>query len=98
MEAAALPRERAAAALDELRALLGPDSVAADGSDADTSTLEQLVDDGLAELRQMLPGYSGPEAAKVAELALELADIRVVLAEQRTTRRVDGVLQVQRAL
>jgi LuxR family transcriptional regulator, regulator of acetate metabolism len=99
MEAATVPSERAVAALAQLRALLGPDALASDGEAAmDAASLEQLVDDGLADLRQMLPGYSGPEAASVAALALELAEIRLELAGERTTRRLDGVLQVQRAL
>src|SRR3954447_3349278 len=98
MEAATVPSERAIVALDELRTLLGPNALETAPSGEDPSTLEQLVDDGLAALRRILPGYTGPEAANVAALALELAEIRLELAGERTTRRLEGVLQVQRAL
>jgi LuxR family transcriptional regulator, regulator of acetate metabolism len=98
MEASTVPRERAIAALAELRALLGPDVLQTEGAIEDSSTLEQRVDDGLAALRRMLPGYTGPEAASVAALALELGEIRLMLAGERAARRLDGVVQVQRAL
>ena len=78
--------ERAIVALAELRALLGPDALGTAGAIADPSTLEQYVDDGLAALRRMLPGYTGPEAASVAALALELGEIRLMLAGERAAR------------
>src|SRR5258708_31065745 len=98
MEASPDVRQRALIALAELRALLGPSGIEADGAIDDPSTLEQHVDDGLAALRRMLPGYTGPEAASVAALALELGEIRLMLAGERVARRLDGVLHVQRAL
>jgi hypothetical protein len=91
-------RERALAALEQLRTLLGPSTLAPDVADADASTIEQLIEDAMSELRRILPGYTGPEASAVAALALELADVRLILAGERTQRRLDGVLQVQRAL
>jgi DNA-binding CsgD family transcriptional regulator len=97
MDAAAVPRDRAVAALEELRQLLGP-GAAAEAGRADAIVIEQSVDEGLAELRRMLPGYTGPEVARVAALALELAEIRLELASERSQRRLDGVVQVQRAL
>jgi hypothetical protein len=98
MEASPDPGQRALIALAELRALLGPNALETEGALDDPSTLEQHVDDGLAALRRMLPGYTGPEAASVAALALELGEIRLMLAGERVARRLDGVLQVQRAL
>jgi LuxR family transcriptional regulator, regulator of acetate metabolism len=97
-EASTVPSERAIVALAELRALLGPDALQTEGAIEDPSILEQRVDDGLAALRRMLPGYTGPEAASVAALALELSEIRLMLAGERAARRLDGVVQVQRAL
>ena len=98
MEVAPATRERVAAALARLRDLLGPTSVPVEVETADASALEQLVEDAFAELSGMVPSYSGPNATDLAALALELADVRVLLAGERTTRRIDGVLQVQRAL
>lgn len=90
---------RAVAALDDLRALLGPGAVPAEGSDnGDPGIVEELVDVGLTELRGILPNYTGPEAARLAVVALELADVQSLLAGERTRRRVEGVVQVQRAL
>lgn len=98
MEASPDLGQRALIALAELRALLGPNALETEGASDDPSTLEQHVDDGLAALRRMLPGYTGPEAASVAALALELGEVRLMLAGERVARRLDGVLQVQRAL
>jgi DNA-binding CsgD family transcriptional regulator len=98
MEASPALGQRALIALTELRGLLGPDTLETEGAIEDSSTVEQHVDDGLAKLRRMLPGYTGPEAASVAALALELGEIRLLLAGERVARRLDGVLQVQRAL
>src|SRR5438270_5120231 len=98
METPTCPSERAIVALADLRLLLGPDAVATEGAIEDPSTLEQRVDDGLAGLRRMLPGYTGPEAASLAVLAVELGEIRLILAGERAARRLDGVVQVQRAL
>src|SRR5258708_40339632 len=98
MEASPDLGQRALIALAELRALLGPNALETEGALDDPSTLEQHVDDGLTALRRMLPGYTGPEAASVAALALELGEIRLMLAGERVARRLDGVLQVQRAL
>src|SRR5258708_34527672 len=97
MEASPDLGQRALIALAELRALLGPNALETEGALDDPSTLEQHVDDGLAALRRMLPGYTGPEAASVAALALELGEIRLMLAGGRVARRPDGVLQVPRA-
>ena len=91
-------RDRSLAALERLGSLLGPGAARPERGDVDSGTLEQLVDDGLATLRRIVPDYSGPEAAVVAALALELADVRLELAGERAARRLDGVLQVQRAL
>jgi hypothetical protein len=90
--------QRALVALAELRALLGPSGLDSEGAIDDPGTLEQLVDDGLAALRRMLPGYTGREVVSVAPLALELGEIRLMLAGERVARPLDGVLQVQRAL
>jgi LuxR family transcriptional regulator, regulator of acetate metabolism len=98
MEVATATKERVAAALARLRDLLGPISVPVEVETADASALEQVVEDAFAELSGMVPLYSGPNATDLAALALELAEVRVILAGERTTRRIDGVLQVQRAL
>jgi DNA-binding CsgD family transcriptional regulator len=87
-----------AAALGTLRDLLGPGGTPADVETADAGALEQLVEDAFAELSGMVPHYTGPNSAEVAALALELADIRVLLAGERAARQINGVLQVQRAL
>ncbi len=98
VEGSVIPRDRALDALEQLGALLGSEVASAARGDVDSGTIEQLVDDGLVTLRRIVPDYSGPEAARVAALALELADVRLELAGERATRRLDGVLQVQRAL
>jgi DNA-binding CsgD family transcriptional regulator len=98
MDASPLVGQRALSALAALRALLGPNGLETTSATEDPSTLEQHVEDGLAALRRMLPGYTGPEAANVAALALDLGEIRLMLAGERVARRLDGVLQVQRAL
>jgi LuxR family transcriptional regulator, regulator of acetate metabolism len=98
MEVAAATGERVAAALAKLRDLLGPGDLPVEVEQADAIALEQLVEDAFGELSRMVPTYTGPNAAEVAALALELAEIRVLLAGERTARRIDGVLQVQRAL
>jgi len=98
MEVAAPTRERVAASLTKLRDLLGPTSVPVEVERADASALEQVVEDAFTELSGMVPSYSGPNATDLAALALELAEVRVALAGERTARRVNGVLQVQRAL
>ena len=97
MEVAAPTRERVATALLKLRDLLGP-AAPIDVDNADAAALEQLVEDAFAELSSLVPRYTGPNAAEVAALALELAEVRVLLAGERTARQVNGVLQVQRAL
>jgi DNA-binding CsgD family transcriptional regulator len=98
MDVLVAARERAAAGLAQLNALLGPGTVVADDAEIDAGALEQRVEDGLGELRRMVATYTGPQATEIAVLALELAEIRTLLAEERTARRVDGVVQVQRAL
>jgi LuxR family transcriptional regulator, regulator of acetate metabolism len=98
MEVAAPTRERVTAALTKLRDLLGPTSVPIDVETTDASGLEQLVEDAFAVLSGMVSSYSGPNATDLAALALELAEVRVALAGERTARRINGVLQVQRAL
>ena len=98
MEVAAATTERVAAALAKLRDLLGPGSAPVEVETADAGALEQLVEDAFTELSGMVPHYSGPNAAEIAALALELADVRVLLAGERSARQINGVLQVQRAL
>jgi LuxR family transcriptional regulator, regulator of acetate metabolism len=97
MEVAAATRERVAVALAKLRDLLGP-GAPVDVDTADAGALEQIVEDAFAELSSMVPRYTGPNAAEVTALSLELAEVRVLLAGERTDRRINGVLQVQRAL
>lgn len=91
-------RERAVSALAELQALLGASEATGGTVETDAGTLESSVESGLGELRRMVPTYTGPESTRVAQLALELAEVRALLAQERTSRRLDGVLQVQRAL
>jgi DNA-binding CsgD family transcriptional regulator len=98
MEVAAATKERVVAALAKLRDLLGPGGGAGDVDTADAGALEQLVEDAFAELSSMVPRYTGPNAGEVAALALELAEVRVLLAGERTDRRINGVMQVRRAL
>ncbi|WP_153536861.1 GAF domain-containing protein [Streptomyces sp. RB17] len=98
MHVSAEARERAAAALVRLAELLGPSGSAAEPADTDAVALEQRVEDGLGALGRMVPSCTGPEATAVALLALELAEVKALLADERTARRLDGVLQVQRAL
>jgi DNA-binding CsgD family transcriptional regulator len=98
MDVAAATRERVAAALSMLRDLLGPGGTPADVETSDAGALEQLVEDAFGELSSMVPHYTGPNAAEVAALALELADVRVLLAGERAARQINGVVQVQRAL
>lgn len=92
------PKQRALGALETLRGLLGPDPLVASEDEPDRAELEQLVDGALDELRRIVPDYTGPEASRLAAVALDLADVRHELASDRAARRLDGVVQVQRAL
>ncbi|AEF39242.1 hypothetical protein AS9A_0790 [Hoyosella subflava DQS3-9A1] len=89
---------RAVAALDELTLLLGPDRAPVADASMDPITLEQWVEDGLARLRDILAAHAGADAIPMALLAVELAEIRSAMTGERATRRLDGLLRVQRAL
>jgi LuxR family transcriptional regulator, regulator of acetate metabolism len=91
---------RVIAALERVRALLGPDAVPdlkrADGTD--DASLAESVDVALMGLGDLVMSYTGPDALELTRTAYELGDLARVMRQQTLDRRVDGLSSVQRAL
>jgi hypothetical protein len=72
MEASPDLGQRALVALAELRVVLGPNALETESASDDPSALEQHVDDGLAALRRMLPGYTAARKGRFVGALLRL--------------------------
>ena len=92
--------DRVIAALEHVRALLGPHAVPelerADGTD--NASLAESVDVALMELGDLVTSYTGPDALELTRTAYELGDLARVMRQETLDRRVDGLSAVQRAL
>ncbi|UTI66692.1 LuxR C-terminal-related transcriptional regulator [Paraconexibacter antarcticus] len=87
--------ERAAEVLRAAAAI----SAAADAAPApDATDLAEQLAAAWAGLREALPGLGPAAAARATAVALDLAEVRQLLADETLARRGVGVLQVQRAL